>query len=109
MRINIYNEELTDRVELMVKEGVIGADGNPTTFYGIRFYLASPQVLHTTEHDDDTSAITFWFGADTGQAAQVATLLDRGLAAIDLALVRMTAMQAAQGSAHNASVLVVEQ
>ncbi len=108
MRMNIYSEEMTDRVELVTKEGVIGADGAPATFYGVRFYLDSPQALHNTEHDDDASAITFWFHPDGEDAGRIATMLDRGLQAVDLALIRMGTIQAAQGSAHNASVHVVE-
>jgi hypothetical protein len=60
MRINIYSEEMTPEVELITKEGVIGADGEPVTFHGIRFWLKSPTDLHTTEHDDDRNAVTFW-------------------------------------------------
>jgi hypothetical protein len=60
MRINVYAEELTDQVELLVKEGVIGANGVPVTFFGVRFYLKGPDDLHHTEHDDDRPAVTFW-------------------------------------------------
>lgn len=81
MRINVYSEELTDRVEKITKtvDGVV--------FYGIRFYLylpvtTKPIVVATgseyppyhkeigggniqgpfihREGDDDSSAITFW-------------------------------------------------
>ena len=30
------------------------------TYYGVRMYLASPDILHHTSEDDDRSAITFW-------------------------------------------------
>lgn len=57
MRINIYAEELTDRVEVVTKR----PDNHPgETFYGIRLYLASPDELHVTPDDDDSSAITVW-------------------------------------------------
>ena len=59
MRINIYTEELTDEVAIVSKEG-IGDDGKPRTFYGLRFFLKSPDELHHNEEDDDRSAITFW-------------------------------------------------
>lgn len=55
MRINIYSQELTKRVELVSKTADTGV-----TYYGARMYLASPDILHHTEEDDDTSAITFW-------------------------------------------------
>jgi hypothetical protein len=68
MRINIYNEELTDRVEKIEKV----VDGIP--YYGIRLYLYMPvtNVLGSNigrevrgpfihrDGDDDSSAITFW-------------------------------------------------
>lgn len=59
MRINIYSQELTKEVALVGKE-TTGEDGNPVTYYGVRMYLASPDILHHTEDDDDRSAITFW-------------------------------------------------
>lgn len=72
MRINVYAEELTDRVEVITKQ----VDGK--TFYGIRLYLYLPvssKVVNGTEYaidesirgpfihhegDDDSAAITFW-------------------------------------------------
>ncbi len=64
MRVNIYAEEMTDRVEVISKK--IGG----STFTGIRFYLYLPTTgvngeqhqgpfIHS-EGDDDSSAITFW-------------------------------------------------
>lgn len=58
MRINIYSEEITDRVEKITKEA------NGHTFYGVRFYLKSPDDLHHTPDDDDTSAVTFWASSE---------------------------------------------
>jgi len=65
MLINVYAEEITDRVELVSKT----IDGY--TYVGVRFYLYLPTTLsdgHTyvqgpfihREGDDDSSAITFW-------------------------------------------------
>lgn len=63
MRVNVYAEELTDRVELVEKNG----------FIGIRFYTELPVTQATPtgvtihkgpfqhhEGDDDSSAVTFW-------------------------------------------------
>lgn len=61
MRINVYSEEMTDDIVAVEKADVIGEDGQPTTFYGIRWYLESSDKMHRTEHDDDRSAVTFWF------------------------------------------------
>jgi len=64
MRINIYAEEMTDRVEIIGKE----IDGH--TFTGCRFYMYLPVTTADGEHikgafihrpgDDDSSAVTFW-------------------------------------------------
>ena len=55
MRINVYSQELTKEVELVSKVADTGI-----TYYGVRMYLASPDILHHTPEDDDRSAITFW-------------------------------------------------
>lgn len=64
MRVNVYAEEMTDRVEIIRKE----IDG--LSFTGLRIYLELPatspdgiQHQHPFIHrvgDDDSSAITFW-------------------------------------------------
>lgn len=60
MRVNVYGEELTDRIELVEKE----AEG--FTFWGLRFWLKFPNQdwwIHRKvngEPDDDSSAITIW-------------------------------------------------
>jgi len=71
MRVNVYAEEITNRVELISKQT---ADGE---FVGIRFYLELPVTdmtatnfgLDPIQHrgpfihrpgDDDSSAVTFW-------------------------------------------------
>jgi hypothetical protein len=64
MRVNVYAEEMTDRLEIISKE----IDGHK--FTGLRFYLELPvtdpagqQVQGPFIHhpgDDDSSAVTFW-------------------------------------------------
>lgn len=74
MRVNVYAEEITDRIELVTKTTDEG------TFTGVRFYLELPVSLATpntklggqtgitqvqgpfVHHlgDDDSSAVTFW-------------------------------------------------
>lgn len=74
MRVNVYAEEMTERVEIVTKT----AEGQ--SFTGLRFYLELPVALATpstrlggpagiahvsgpfVHHagDDDSSAITFW-------------------------------------------------
>lgn len=67
MRVNVYAEEMTDRVEIISKD----IDGH--RFTGLRLYLELPatevrdgtvrQVKGPFMHrpgDDDSSAVTFW-------------------------------------------------
>jgi hypothetical protein len=58
VRINIYEEELTDEVRVVSTV----AENTGITYYGTRFYLKSAPELHDTVDDDDRSAVTFWFG-----------------------------------------------
>ena len=63
MRVNVYAEEMTDKVAIIAKE----INGQP--FTGLRFYLELP-VTHGQmqisgpfmhgEDDNDSSAVTFW-------------------------------------------------
>ncbi len=81
MRVNIYAEEMTPRVELVTKRT---ADG---TFTGVRFYLELPITLANGQHasgpflhhpgDDDSSAVTFWGKRDLRH------MLHRALALLD--------------------------
>lgn len=68
MRINVYAEEMTERVEIVEKETPEGK------FTGVRFYLELPVTVPlpnggVASHqgpfmhrpgDDDSSAVTFW-------------------------------------------------
>lgn len=68
MRVNVYAEEMTDRIEIIEKETEAGS------FTGLRFYLELPVTLPTAgggraiykgpfiHHpgDDDSAAVTFW-------------------------------------------------
>lgn len=55
MRINVYSQEMTKEIALVSK-----TSDNGRTHYGLRIYLASPDILHHTPDDDDRSAVTFW-------------------------------------------------
>jgi hypothetical protein len=81
MRVNVYAEEMTDRIDIVQKEG----------FTGLRIYLELPvTILHPngmTEvrrgpfihkpGDDDSSAVTFWGKRD------LRDVLRKALAALD--------------------------
>jgi hypothetical protein len=55
MRINIYSQELTKEVTHVQKMADTGIE-----YHAVRMYLASPDILHHADDDDDRSAITFW-------------------------------------------------
>lgn len=91
MRVNIYAEEMTDRVEIISK--TIGGQ----VFTGLRFYLELPvttkkevtterfqtTTIHTevrgpfipSEGDDDSSAVTFWGKTDMRDMLRKALVL----------------------------------
>lgn len=63
MRVNIYAEEMTERVEIISKE----IEGQ--TFTGLRLYLELPVTVNGEQKsgpfmhhpgDDDSAAVTFW-------------------------------------------------
>jgi hypothetical protein len=66
MRVNVYGEELTSRIELITKEVKEEASGDIFNFYGLRLWLKFPNQpwwIHRKvdgEEDDDSSAITIW-------------------------------------------------
>lgn len=80
MRVNVYAEEMTDRVEIIEKRT---ADGE---FLGVRFYLELPVKVGALEArgpfmhrpgDDDSAAVTFWGKRELRKALERAlTLLD---------------------------------
>ena len=80
MRVNIYAEEMTDRVEIIAKE----IEGR--VFTGLRFYLELPATVGGQQYqgpfmhrpsDDDSGAVTFWGKRD------LRVLLRKALAALD--------------------------
>jgi hypothetical protein len=87
MRVNVYAEEMTNRVELVHKE--VGGE----VFTGVRFYLALPVTtpdgmqisgpfMHHRE-DDDSAAVTFWGKQELRKALEKALdLLNSSTSAI---------------------------
>ena len=81
MRVNVYAEEMTDRIEIIGKE----IDGH--TFTGLRFYLELPATVNGQQYqapfmhrpgDDDSSAVTFWGKRDLRLVLrQALEMLDR--------------------------------
>jgi hypothetical protein len=88
MRVNVYAEEMTNRVELVRKE--VGGE----VFTGVRFYLELPVTvgeiggvirgpfLHH-RGDDDSAAVTFWGKQELRKALEKALdLLNSSTSAI---------------------------
>lgn len=80
MRVNVYAEEMTDRVEIISKE----IDGQQ--FTGLRLYLELPATVNGEQYqgpfmhrpgDDDSAAVTFWGKRD------LRTVLRKMLAQLD--------------------------
>lgn len=78
MRVNVYAEEMTDRVEIISKE-VESQD-----FTGLRFYLELPATVNGEQHqapfihrpgDDDSAAVTFWRKRDLREVLKKALAL----------------------------------
>lgn len=102
MRVNVYAEEMTNRIEIIAKE----IDGHQ--FTGLRFYLElpvtiparSPEALDSgailenvrgpfmhRPGDDDSSAVTFWGKRDLREVLIKALhLLDKHYASKERAL-----------------------
>lgn len=80
MRVNVYAEEMTDRIEIISKD----IDGQ--RFTGLRFYLELPVTHGQTQirgpfvhhpGDDDSAAVTFWGKSDLRQILkQALNILD---------------------------------
>jgi hypothetical protein len=85
MRVNVYAEEMTTRIEIIAKE----IDGQ--SFTGCRFYLELPATVRGPDGsmvhvqapfmhrpgDDDSSAVTFWGKRDLRELLrQALSLLD---------------------------------
>ena len=96
MRVNVYAEEMTDRLEIIGKE----IDGH--RFTGLRFYLYLPTTLADgtqaqgpfmhRDGDDDSSAVTFWGKRDLRE------MLRKALAMLDAHYADSAASQDAKES-----------
>ena len=78
MRVNVYAEEMTDRIEIVSKT----IEGQ--TFTGLRFYLELPATVNGQQYqgsfmhrpdDDDSSAVTFWGKRDLRGVLQKALIM----------------------------------
>lgn len=68
MRINVYDHELTDRVEVVTAT----ADNTGQSFFGVRIYVG-PTIMHQPG-DDDSAAVTWWVPWTKRNGHDVATL-----------------------------------
>ncbi len=78
MRINVYAEEMTDRLEIISKS----IEGH--TYTGLRLYLELPATVNGHQYqgpfmhrpgDDDSSAVTFWGKRDLREVLKKALAL----------------------------------
>lgn len=84
MRVNIYAEEMTNKIEIITKE----IEG--TKFTGLRFYLELPVTLNNPDgitvsqfqgpfmhhpNDNDSAAVTFWGKQDLRNILRKALLM----------------------------------
>lgn len=86
MRVNVYGEEITDRIELVEKTVSEGGQGSKLyTFYGIRFWLkfpSQPWWIHRKvdgDMDDDSTAITIW----SDDKAKLRIMFERAIGVLD--------------------------
>jgi len=88
LRVNVYGEEITDRIELVEKrvvEPISKRNTQTYTFYGIRFWLKFPNQpwwIHRKvdgQPDDDSSAITIWSDDKT----KLRVMLEQAIGVLD--------------------------
>lgn len=78
MRINVYAEETSERVEITHKTPEKAKD---VTFSGIQLFVG-PTNMHTP-NDDDSSAVVFWYSDEYSRGVlraaftKALTLLDK--------------------------------
>ena len=62
MRVNVYAEEITDKVEIVETTADTGSK-----FIGVRFFLKTHEDMLMPKHpDNDDSAVTFWVKSGKG-------------------------------------------
>lgn len=80
MRINVYSQEQTSEVLLILKESNTGV-----TYSAAQLILHSSTHLHHPPDDDDRSAITFWIPRSQSRREEMAKAFE------DIALLYRTA------------------
>lgn len=67
MRVNVYSQEQTSRVEILEKDGAEGEK-----YSAIFFPIASSNALH----DDDESGVTFWLPKSLARRETLALMFE---------------------------------
>lgn len=67
MRINVYSQEQTSEVLMVIK-----ASNTGVRYRGVQIILHSSERLHHPPMDDDRSAITFWLPKSQDRREQMA-------------------------------------
>lgn len=71
MRVNVYSQELTSEVKMIMKLSNTGKG-----YHAAQLILHSSDKLHNTPDDDDRSAITFWLPSSNERRESIATAFD---------------------------------
>jgi hypothetical protein len=72
VRINVYSQELTDEVNLVLKES-----NTEIPYSAVQFMIHSSEKLHHPPADDDRSAVTFWLPKSDTRREALATMFER--------------------------------
>ena len=72
MRINVYSQELTSEVLMVVKPSNTGV-----AYHAAQLVLHSSEKLHHPPMDDDRSAVTFWLPKSRERREEMAQAFER--------------------------------
>lgn len=72
MRINVYSQELTPEVQLVVKDSNTGVQ-----YHAAMLMLHSSPMLHHPPADDDRSGVTFWLPKSKERREEMAQAFER--------------------------------
>lgn len=72
MRINVYSQELTEEVLMVVKPSNTGV-----AYHAAQLVLHSTPRLHHPPQDDDRSAVTFWLPRSQERREAMAKAFER--------------------------------
>jgi hypothetical protein len=72
MRINVYSQELTPEVQVVMKESNTGV-----VYHAAMMVMHSSPMLHHPPKDDDRTGITFWLPKSKERREEMAAAFER--------------------------------